>query len=125
MKNVLVVDDSATFRQLLCMGLSRVEVTSCARITEATDGADALGKLQAGHFDLVLTDIRMPRLDGLEFVRQVRDGLGNRELPIIIISTKGEETDIELGMSIGASGYLTKPIAMGRLKELVVKFLGE
>jgi two-component system, chemotaxis family, chemotaxis protein CheY len=125
MKNVLVVDDSATFRQLLCMGLSRVEVTSRASITEATDGADALGKLQNGHFDLVLTDIRMPRLDGLEFVRQVRNGLGNRELPIIIISTKGEETDIELGMSIGASGYLTKPIAMGRLKELVVKFLGE
>jgi two-component system, chemotaxis family, chemotaxis protein CheY len=125
MKNVLVVDDSATFRQLLCMGLSRVEATSRASITEATDGADALGKLQSGHFDLVLTDIRMPKLDGLEFVRQVRNSLGNRELPIIIISTKGEETDIELGMSIGASGYLTKPIAMGRLKELVVKFLGE
>jgi two-component system, chemotaxis family, chemotaxis protein CheY len=125
MKNVLVVDDSATFRQLLCMGLSRVEATSRASITEATDGADALGKLENGHFDLVLTDIRMPRLDGLEFVRQVRNGLGNRELPIIIISTKGEETDIELGMSIGASGYLTKPISMGSLKEMVVKFLGE
>jgi two-component system chemotaxis response regulator CheY len=125
MKNVLVVDDSATFRQLLCMGLSRVEVTSHASITEATDGEDALSKVRSGHFDLVLTDIRMPRLDGLEFVRQVRDGLGNRELPIIIISTKGEETDIELGMRIGASGYLTKPISMGRLKELVMTFLGE
>jgi len=125
MKNVLVVDDSATFRQLLCMGLSRVEVTSHANITEATDGEDALSKLKNGHFDLVLTDIRMPRLDGLGFVRQVREGLGNRELPIIIISTKGEEMDIELGMSIGASGYLSKPISMPRLKELVVKFLGE
>ena len=125
MKNVLVVDDSATFRQLLCMGLSRVEATSHANITEATDGQDALSKLQDGQFDLVLTDIRMPRLDGLEFVRQVRDNLGNRELPIIIISTKGEETDIELGMSLGASGYLSKPISMSRLKELVIRFLGE
>jgi two-component system chemotaxis response regulator CheY len=125
MKNVLVVDDSATFRQLLCMGLSRVEATSRANITEATDGEDALSKLQNGHFDLVLTDIRMPRLDGLEFVRRVRNGLGNHELPIIIISTKGEEMDIELGMSIGASGYLSKPISMPRLKELVIRFLGE
>jgi two-component system chemotaxis response regulator CheY len=125
MKNVLVVDDSATFRQLLCMGLSRVDATSEANITEACDGEDALSKLQNGHFDLVLTDIRMPRLDGLEFVRQVRNRLCNRELPIIIISTKGEEMDIELGMSIGASGYLSKPISMPRLKELVIKFLGE
>jgi two-component system chemotaxis response regulator CheY len=125
MKNVLVIDDSATFRHLLCMGLSRVEATSSANITEATDGADALDKLGGGHFDLVLTDIRMPRMDGLEFIRQVRNSLGNHELPIIIISTKGEEMDMELGMSIGASGYLSKPISMTHLKELVIRFLGE
>jgi two-component system, chemotaxis family, chemotaxis protein CheY len=125
MKKVLVVDDSATFRQLLCMGLSRVELVDPASITEATDGEDALKKLQAGHFDLVLTDIRMPRLDGLELVRQVRTTLGNRELPIIIISTKGEERDIEIGMSIGASGYLSKPISISRLRDVVISFLGE
>jgi two-component system, chemotaxis family, chemotaxis protein CheY len=124
-KRVLVVDDSATFRQLLCMGLSRIESIGQASITEATDGEDALKKLQDGHFDLVLTDIRMPRLDGLEFVRQVRSGLGNTELPIIIISTKGEESDIEMGMSIGASGYLSKPISISRLKDVVMSFLGE
>jgi two-component system, chemotaxis family, chemotaxis protein CheY len=125
MKRVLVVDDSATFRQLLCMGLSRIEAIHQASITEATDGEDALRKLQDGHFDLVLTDIRMPRLDGLEFVRQVRGRLGITDLPIIIISTKGEERDIEMGMSIGASGYLSKPISISRLKEIVISFLGE
>ena len=125
MKRVLVVDDSATFRQLLCMGLSRIESIRQASITEATDGEDALRKLQDGHFDLVLTDIRMPRLDGLEFVRQVRGRLGNTDLPIIIISTKGEERDIEMGMSIGASGYLSKPISISSLKDIVISFLGE
>jgi CheY-like chemotaxis protein len=120
---VLVVDDSATFRQLLCMSLQRVDGISREDITEASDGADALEKVKSDSFDLVLTDIRMPRMDGLEFVRQVRTELERHNLPIIIISTKGADEDIELGMSLGASGYLSKPISMARLRELVVSFL--
>jgi two-component system, chemotaxis family, chemotaxis protein CheY len=122
-KSLLVVHDSATFRQLLCMSLARVEGISESNITEASDGAEALGKVKAGNFDLVLTDIRMPNMDGLEFVRRVRGELNKKDLPIIIISTKGAEDDIELGMSMGASGYLSKPISMARLRELVMNFL--
>lgn len=122
-RSVLVVDDSATFRHLLCMSLQRVEGMSNLDITEASDGADALAMVKSGTFDLVLTDIRMPRMDGLEFVRQVRTDLQRQDLPIIIISTKGADEDIELGMSLGASGYLSKPISMTRLKELVTTFL--
>jgi CheY-like chemotaxis protein len=122
-RSVLVVDDSATFRYLLCMSLQRVEGMSNLDITEASDGADALAMVKSGTFDLVLTDIRMPRMDGLEFVRQVRTDLQRQDLPIIIISTKGADEDIELGMSLGASGYLSKPISMTRLRELVTTFL--
>jgi DNA-binding response OmpR family regulator len=61
-------------------------------------------------------------MDGLEFVRRVRTEL-NKDLPIIIISTKGADDDIELGMSLGASGYLSKPISMIKLRELVGGFL--
>jgi two-component system chemotaxis response regulator CheY len=118
-RSVLVVDDSATFRQLLCMSLNRLESLKESCITEAIDGEDALNKVRSGSYDLVLTDIRMPNMDGLEFVRRVRGELARRDLPIIIISTKGSEDDIELGMSIGASGYLSKPISMIRLRELV------
>ncbi len=124
-KSLLVVDDSATFRQLLCMSLTRVGGITQANITEAGDGQDALDKLRSGSFDLVLTDIRMPGMDGLEFIRKVRLDLNERSLPIIIISTKGCEEDIELGMSLGASGYLSKPISMTRLRELVTNFLGD
>jgi CheY-like chemotaxis protein len=122
-RSLLVVDDSATFRQLLCLSLQRVDGISKGDITEASDGAEALDKVKSHRFDLVLTDIRMPRMDGLEFVRQVRTELQRQDLPIIIISTKGADQDIELGMSLGASGYLSKPISMARLKELVMSFL--
>lgn len=124
-RSLLVVDDSATFRQLLCMSLQRVDGISKGDITEASDGAEALEKVKSSSFDLVLTDIRMPKMDGLEFVRHVRSELKRHDLPIIIISTKGADEDIELGMSLGASGYLSKPISMTRLRELVTSFLPE
>jgi CheY-like chemotaxis protein len=123
-KNLLVVDDSATFRQLLCMSLARVDGIAQSNITEAIDGEDALNKVKNVTFDLVLTDIRMPNMDGLEFVRRVRDEL-KFDLPIIIISTKGADEDISLGMSIGANAYLSKPISMIKLRELIFKFLGK
>ena len=124
-KSVLVVDDSATFRQLLCMSLSRLDGVKPGSITEAVDGMDALDKINQKQFDLVLTDIRMPNMDGLELVRQVRKDPNRQSLPIIIISTKGSEDDIELGISLGANGYLSKPISMLKLRELVSSMLPE
>ena len=123
-KSLLVVDDSATMRQLLCMTLTRVDGITQANITEASDGREALDKLKNGRFDLVLTDIRMPRMDGLEFIRSVRSELNDQALPIIIISTKGAEEDVQLGMNLGANGYLSKPISMPQLREMVTTFLG-
>ena len=122
-RSFLVVDDSTTFRQLLCMSLTRLDGIKESDITEATDGMDALEKVKCGEYDLVLTDIRMPRMDGLEFVRRVRRELNRNDIPIIIISTKGAEEDIETGMSMGANGYLSKPISMLRLRELVNSLL--
>jgi CheY-like chemotaxis protein len=124
-KSLLVVDDSATMRQLLCMTLTRVDGITQANITEASDGAEALDKVRSGSFDLVLTDIRMPGMDGLEFIRKVRSELNDLTLPIIIVSTKGADGDVQLGMNLGASGYLSKPVSMARLRELVTNFLGE
>jgi two-component system, chemotaxis family, chemotaxis protein CheY len=124
-KRLLVVDDSTTFRQLLCMSLARVEGVKSSDITQAFDGLDAFEKVKAGEYDLVLTDIRMPRMDGLELVRRVRQELEKKDLPIIIISTKGAEDEIELGMEMGATGYLSKPISMPRLKEVVTGLLGK
>lgn len=117
-KSLLVVDDSATFRQLLCMSLIRLEGISSADITQACDGADALKKMQARDFDLVLTDVMMPNVNGLELVERVRSELQSR-VPIVIISTKGEEAFVEQGMKNGANCYLLKPISLPRLREVV------
>lgn len=120
---LLVVDDSATFRQLLCMSLSRIEGIEETDITQCVDGEDALEKLRSGSFALVLTDIKMPRMDGLELVRRVRFELNEEEIPIVIISTKGEQQDVEKGLRLGASGYLSKPISMSKLREVVLSLL--
>ena len=123
-KSVLVVDDSVTFRQLLCMSLTRLDGISEKDITQAGDGEEALAKLRDGAYDLVMTDINMPRMDGLEFVRRVRTDLQRRELPIIIISTRGSEEQVAKGLAMGASGYLSKPISLTQLRELVSSLLG-
>jgi CheY-like chemotaxis protein len=107
------------------MTLTRVGGITQANITEAADGEEALNKVRSRSFDLVLTDIRMPRMDGLEFIRTVRSELNENKLPIIIISTKGADEDIRLGMKLGASGYLSKPISTARLRELLTTFLNE
>jgi len=105
-KEILVVDDSSTMRQLMRMVLSK---HLACRITEAPDGLAALELLRAKPFDLVVTDVNMPRLDGLGLITAIRQELGSA-VPIIVVTTKGGEADRERGLELGANTYLTKPI---------------
>lgn len=118
---ILVVDDSATMRMFLSMTLKRT--FSDISITEAENGVDAIKKLQAQDVDLVLTDMMMPEMNGLQLIENIRKLL-NKDVPIIVITTKGEEKDRELGLSLGANGYITKPVSGNKLKDEVLKFLG-
>lgn len=122
---ILIVDDSATIRQLLTLTLRRLEGGTYMRIVEATDGREALEKVGSEDYDLVLTDIKMPNMDGLEFLQRVREDLGNRALPIVIISTKGEENDVARGLALGANAYLTKPVSAPRLLETIERLFAE
>ncbi len=119
-KRILVTDDSSIMRMFLVMSLRRMLTVD---ITEAVNGRDALAKLESGTFDLLLTDMNMPEMDGAELVRQVRNTLKS-DMPIVIITTKGETKDRDLGMSLGASGYLTKPVNPAELIKAVLNFLG-
>lgn len=118
-KKVLIVDDSATMRMLLS---TTIRKTLAVNVTEAVNGVDAIEKLQKHDFDLVLTDMNMPEMDGAQLVGKIRSSL-NKNIPIIIITTKGEEGDRDLGLSLGANGYLTKPIIAQELKDTVSGFL--
>jgi two-component system chemotaxis response regulator CheY len=115
-KTILVVDDSATMRQLI--GLTLKKVKGC-HVVEAQNGVDAVARLGGGAFDLIITDIKMPEMDGLELVRQIRGPLGHTELPIIIVTTKGEEATRDAGLQAGANAYLTKPLSGVQLVDLV------
>jgi len=119
-KSILVVDDSSIMRMFLVMNLKRILTVN---IMDAVNGLDALGKLKSGKFDLLLTDMNMPEMNGAELIRHVRLGLKS-DMPIVIITTKGEKKDRELGMSLGADGYLTKPVNPAELIKAVLKFLG-
>jgi two-component system chemotaxis response regulator CheY len=103
----LVVDDSSALRKQLCQALERVGDISAA---EAADGAEAWRLLSAEAFDLILTDINMPVLDGLKLVALVRAGGPHQRVPIVVITTEGAEADRRRAMSLGASAYLVKPV---------------
>lgn len=118
-KKILVVDDSATMRMFIAMTLRKMTTIA---VTEAVNGVDAMEKLQKQDFDLVLTDIMMPEMDGIQLIRNIRGSL-NKGIPIIVISTKGREEDRDLGLSLGANGYITKPFKGNELTEAIKKFL--
>ena len=112
----LVVDDSAAMRKQLGWALQRVFGMSPV---EATDGADAWRKLSAGRYDIVITDINMPLMDGLELISLVRSSREHRFVPIIVITTEGAEADRVRAMALGASKYLVKPVQSQQVVEAV------
>jgi two-component system, chemotaxis family, chemotaxis protein CheY len=103
----LVVEDSPIMRQLLVFALSRIAGLT---VTEADDGAKALKSLATRQFDLVITDINMPVLDGLKVVHRVRMDPRHRDTPIIVITTDKRVEDRDKAMALGANDYITKPI---------------
>ncbi len=113
---VLVVDDSPTMRQFIVFALQRLPGL---HIDQAGDGVAALKLLSSERYDLLLTDINMPMMDGLTLVGLIRNDTINSELPIIVITTEGAEVTRERAIDLGASEYLTKPLQTARLAEIV------
>ncbi len=114
--HALVVDDSPAMRKQLAYALQRIPGMSAV---EACDGADAWRKLSSAAFDIVLTDINMPLLDGLKLVALVRAGGAHQRVPVVIITTEGAEADRRRAMSLGASAYLVKPVQATQVVEAV------
>ncbi len=118
---ILVVEDSPTMRQLISFALKRLRN---AVIVEAAAGVEGLKKLNADSFDLIITDINMPVMDGLKLISLIRRDVKYRNIPIMIITTEGGAEDRERALALGANAYITKPIQAGNVLEIAKSLLG-
>ncbi|XXF80523.1 response regulator [Myxococcaceae bacterium GXIMD 01537] len=117
----LVVDDSQAMRRSIMYALQRLGGVVCV---EAQDGAEGLRKLTSeGRFDLVLTDINMPLMDGLKLISHIRHATDHRGVPIIVITTESAQADRERAMALGASAYLVKPVQAKTVQDTVRELL--
>jgi DNA-binding response OmpR family regulator len=120
-KKILLVDDAKTSLMMEQMILSR----GAYEFITAKDGQEAVEMAAAEHPDLILMDIVMPKLDGLQACKQIREQDETSEIPIIMVTTRGEAANVEKGFENGCSDYVSKPINANELLSKVKKHLGE
>ncbi|AKT42408.1 response regulator [Chondromyces crocatus] len=125
MTRILIVEDSAAMRVYVRSALEDPEMSlpDDVEVTEAANGLSALRLLPRGRFDLVITDINMPDINGLELIRFVRQSPRYEHIGVLIISTQASERDIERGLALGADGFLPKPFTPEALREAVTASL--
>lgn len=112
---VLTVDDSRTIRDMLKLTLDAAGFD----VTQAVDGEDGLGKFREGAFDLVITDINMPRMDGFQLIQAIRTDRAYDDVPILVLSTESGRENIDIARTTGASGWIVKPFDPAVLLETV------
>jgi two-component system chemotaxis response regulator CheY len=117
---ILTVDDSASIRLTTRVTLSNAGYD----VTEAVDGVDGIGKLNAGQFDLVITDLNMPNMDGLTMIRELRKIPAHMGVPVIFLTTESDGELRQQAKAAGATGWLTKPFDPENLVKIAKKVLG-
>ncbi len=116
MKRVLVVDDSSTTRALI---VSTIEEMEGFETVEAPNGFEALKRIPQQPLDLIVTDINMPDINGLEIVHFVKHHPDYRSIPMIIVSTEGSDEDVKRGLDLGAAAYVKKPFDLEQLRSTI------
>jgi len=118
---ILTVDDSASIRLTTRVTLSNAGYT----VTEAVDGLDGLNKLKAAEYDLVVTDLNMPNMDGLTMIRELRKLPAHTGVPVIFLTTESDGEIKAQAKAAGATGWLTKPFDPESLVKIARKVLGK
>lgn len=118
-KTILTADDSASMRQMIAFTLRNAGYT----VVEACDGRDALAKLAQQPVQLVITDLNMPNMDGIELIRQVRQQPAHKFVPIVMLTTESDDAKKQAGRAAGASGWIVKPFRPEQLAAVARKFL--
>lgn len=119
-KKVLVVDDSSAIRESVSYVLDQAGYG----VVQAGDGLEGLEKLKEGSFDLIVTDVNMPNLDGIGLVRKVREQGQHKFLPIVVLTTESQQSKMQEGKEAGATGWIVKPFDSEKLLGVVKKLIG-
>jgi len=121
MLDVLIVDDSAAIRKILQRVLRQAEIP-VGNVFEAGDGKEALETLKTQSVGLILSDINMPNMDGIEFLRNLKASDSWKELPVVMVSTEGSQAKVLEAVGLGAAGYVRKPFTAEQIKEKLEGF---
>ncbi len=119
-KKILAVDDSVSIRKSITFILGQEGY----EVVEAVDGNDGLAKARAEKFDLVITDINMPGMDGIELIKNLRQEAGYKFTPLIALTTENQMSKMEEGKAAGATGWIVKPFVAEKLLAVVKKVTG-
>lgn len=119
----LIIDDSSVMRKIVERSLRQAGI-NLSKVFEASNGAEALVVLQDNVVDLMLCDINMPVMDGLEFIKRLPEVANAKGVPVVMITTEGSESHVVEALSHGARGYIRKPFTAEQVKEHVVPILG-
>lgn len=117
--NILIVDDSTAIRKILVRVLSQTGL-EIGTLHEASDGLEALSILENNEISLVLSDINMPNMDGLELLSKLREAPMWSNLPVVMITTEGSQVKVLEAVKLGAKGYVRKPFTAEQIKEKVL-----
>ncbi len=120
----LIVDDSSVMRKIVERSLRQAGV-ELAKVLEAGNGLEALAVLRESQVDVIFSDINMPVMDGLEFVRQLQGLESGRKVPVMMITTEGSESRVVEALSLGARGYLRKPFTPDQIRQQMAPLLTE
>lgn len=113
--NVLIVDDSAAIRKILHRVLVQADVP-LGSVMEAGDGVEALSKLKQAPIGLILSDINMPNMDGIEFLSNVKADPSLKTVPVLMVTTEGSQAKVLQALELGAVGYVRKPFTAEEIK---------
>jgi len=119
---ILIVDDSSVMRKIAERSLRQAGL-EIGDVVEAGNGVEALAAVREAPFDLILSDINMPAMDGIEFLRQLGTLEGAKATPVVMVATESSESRVVEALIIGAKGYIRRPFTLSQIKERVTPLL--
>jgi two-component system chemotaxis response regulator CheY len=120
---VMIVDDSSVMRKILERSVRQASTSDIGAVVEAADGAEAMEKLEQNQVQVILSDINMPNVNGLDFLRRLKSS-PHKDVPVVMMSTEGAEKTVMEAISLGATGFIRKPCTSSQMEAVLSKIFG-